>query len=508
MGEGMKVYRIVLAILLLATASSAWADDLSAAATAGSVQQLQTLGKKFPQAPTQQPINFPFLPQYQSDPDEVGTMGTYQPNGRTVVPASPFFRSLGTNGRTCFTCHQPQDGWALSAESASERFKDDPADPLFRLIDGAVCPTADVSNLAAMQAAYSLVINKGLIRIPLPMQPGKMQFTIDLDHLDDPYGCNTNPLTGLTDPSHGFLSFYRRPLPSTNLNALTAIMWDGREPNLFHQSVDATLGHAEGATAPAGPLQRQIVAFEGCTTALTPDECVGIPVSEGTVTAQDKDSSAGDLTENGANGGPYGFDDALANFKPGINDPFSGGFNPAIFSLYDAWAKLTGTDDQTIARQKIARGQQVFNTVQFNISGVAGLNDVSGHPANIRSTCGTCHNTPNIGNNSTGAFMNIGVTAPDAPFLDTKPLPVFTVNCADGSQKVVTDLGRAMITGECNDIGKTKVPVLRALPGRSPYFHNGAASEIADLIDFYNARFQIGLTDERKEDLAAFLESL
>jgi cytochrome c peroxidase len=506
MGEGMKAYRIVLAILSLATALPAWAADLSDAATAGSVQQLQTLGKKFPQVPTQQPQNFPFLPQYQSDTDENGTMGTYQPNGQTVVAASPFFRSLGTNGRTCFTCHQPQDGWALSAESTRERFDADPADPLFRLIDGAVCPTANVST---MRAAYKLVIEKGLIRIPIPLLSGQ-QFTVTV--ASDLYGCNLDPLTGIQS---GFLSFYRRPLPATNLNALTAIMWDGREPNLLHQSADATLGHAEGTKAPAAPIQRQIVAFEGCTTTLTPDECNGIPVSEGTVTAQDKDNSAGSLTENGATGGPYGFDDALANFKPGINDPFSGGFNPAIFSLYDAWLTLTGTDAQTQARQKIARGQQIFNTVQFNISGVAGLNDVSGHPATIRGTCGTCHNTPNIGNNSIvdkngiGAFMNIGVTAPDAPHLDTAPLPVFTVTCtADGSQQQVTDLGRAMITGECKDVGKTKVPVLRALPGRSPYFHNGAASEIEDLIDFYNSRFQIGLTDDQKADLAAFLENL
>jgi cytochrome c peroxidase len=59
-----------------------------------------------------------------------------------------------------------------------------------------------------------------------------------------------------------------------------------------------------------------------------------------------------------------------------------------------------------------------------------------------------------------------------------------------------------------SDIGKTKVPVLRALPERSPYFHNGAATEIETLIEFYNSRFQIGLTDDQKADLAAFLESL
>jgi hypothetical protein len=340
----VKAYRIVFAILSLAAASPAWADDLSAAATAGAVAELQKLGAMFPQAPTQQPANFPFLPQYQSDPDENGAMGTYQPNGATVVAASPFFRSLGTNGRTCFTCHQPQNGWALSAGSAQKRFDADPTDPLFRLVDGAVCPSADLSNPSA---AYALLLKRGLIRIGLPMQDA-MQFQIT-GVQDDPYNCSTNPVTGLTGAKSGFLSFYRRPLPSTNLNVLTSIMWDGREPDLFHQAVDATLGHAEGKNAPPAPLQKQIVSLEGCTTAMTSAACSGIPAGEGMVTAQDTDNSAGDLTANGATGGPLTLADAIDDFYLHINDPFAGGgqsFNPVIFTRYSAWASLTGTDPQ------------------------------------------------------------------------------------------------------------------------------------------------------------------
>jgi len=42
---------------------------------------------------------------------------------------------------------------------------------------------------------------------------------------------------------------YRRPLPSANLGFLSTIMWDGREPDFFKQSANATLGHAQ-ANAP------------------------------------------------------------------------------------------------------------------------------------------------------------------------------------------------------------------------------------------------------------------
>ena len=43
---------------------------------------------------------------------------TDQPGGATHTASNPFFQNLGTNGRTCFTCHQPQTGWTVSAASA------------------------------------------------------------------------------------------------------------------------------------------------------------------------------------------------------------------------------------------------------------------------------------------------------------------------------------------------------------------------------------------------------
>jgi hypothetical protein len=126
----VKAYTIVFATLLTALAYPARADDLSAAATAGEVAHLQKMGELFPQPPAAPQATLPFLPQYQTDSDDEGSIGTYQPNGTTVTPSNAFFRNLGTNGRTCFTCHQPQNGWGLSSDSAQERFAADPTDPL------------------------------------------------------------------------------------------------------------------------------------------------------------------------------------------------------------------------------------------------------------------------------------------------------------------------------------------------------------------------------------------
>ncbi len=93
--------------------------------------------------------------------------------------------------------------------------------------------------------------------------------------------------------------------------------------------------------------------------------------------------------------------------------------------------------------------------------------------------------------------------------LDIASLPVYTLqNTATGATVKVSDPGRAMISGKWTDIGKTKGPLLRGLAGRAPYFHNGAAKDLTIVVNFYNARFQIGLTPEQVSDLVAFLSAL
>lgn len=499
---------VALAAILCAAIQPVIAQN--AATTAGEIQHLQQLNQKFPHSSPEVQSSPLFIPQYETDNDDHGMISSYQPNGQTVTAASPFFRNLGTNGRTCFTCHEPQNGWGLSSDDAASRFAADPSDPLFRLIDGATCPSDDVSTPDAMTAAYSLLTSKGLIRIGLPILPA-MQFSV-VD-VQDSYGnCNTNPATGLTNNNTtGFLSFYRRPLPSTNLGFITGIMWDTREPSLFNQAMDATLGHAQAAKAPATPLINQIVSFEGCNYAMDVNECNIIKPGNGVFTAQSADTIAGDLTDSGATGGPVNLYKNIDEFALGVNDPFGGAFNPAVFNNYDTWSNLTGIDPQTQGRLALYRGEQVFNNLQFQITGVPGLNDVQGEDP-ITGTCSTCHNNPNVGNHSSNMTVDIGVTGASPPNLDVSGLPVFTVGCIAGplagEQFKVTDLGVAMVTGQCADIGKTKIPIIRGIAGRSPYFHNGSAPEITNLIDFYNERFNIGLTDQQKADLAVFLESL
>jgi cytochrome c peroxidase len=500
----------------LAVAQSAQSDG-AAAARAGAIEHAQKMRRLFPDIDGATQATPPVIPELEIDSDPSGAIATFQSNGATVTATNAFFQNLGTNGRTCFTCHQPEDAWSLSAQHAQDRFYANSDDPLFRLVDGATCPSDDVSTDSAKQKAYRLLLEKGLIRIGLPMPSDGLQYQV-ID-VDDPYGCNTNSTTGLTSSTTGTASVYRRPLPAANLGFLSAIMWDGREPSLFSQAVDATLGHAQATTAPTPAQQQQIVTFEGCTQAADPTLCANTPAGAGVFTAQVFDDAGGYLFGDRAKGGPIPLSKQLATFFIGINDPLGlnptgAPFTPGIFSLYGNWGSLQGHGQENDRRQAIARGEQLFNNTNISITGVAGLNDVLNQPS-IPGFCGTCHDTPNVGNHSVKAPLNIGVAnagKDSPPALDIAGLPVFTIWCTSGplagQMFEVTDPGRALITGKCADIGKVKGPILRGLAARAPYFHNGSAATLRDVVEFYDKRFDIGFTEQQKADLVAFLSSL
>jgi cytochrome c peroxidase len=161
------------------------------------------------------------------------------------------------------------------------------------------------------------------------------------------------------------------------------------------------------------------------------------------------------------------------------------------------------------ARESVARGETLFNTLPILITEVAGLNDPPGL-STVNGTCTRCHDTPNVGNHSVALAINIGVTDyPARGGLDISGLPVYTIKCnSTGATTQTTDPGRALVTGKCGGVGKTKGPILRALPARAPYFHNGSAATLRDAIEFYDQRFNLNITDQQKADLVAFLQTL
>jgi len=451
-----------------------------------------------------------FLPNMLPFGNSTGVAATFSTAGKIDL-TGPFFQNLGTNGRACVSCHQPDAGWTITPANVQTRFEaTGGTEPIFRTNDGSNSPTADVSTVDARRSAYSMLLSKGLIRIGIGMPPNQFVSTAEFElvAVDDPYGY----------ASASELSLFRRPLPSTNLKFLSTVMVDGRETfkdpasqdcilgttncfasihfDLADQSNAATTGHAQAAQPLTTAQREAIVIFENTL-----------------FTAQVFDNEAGDLTARDALGGPQYL--SQRNFYFGINDVVSNDyrtgalFSPRVFKLYDAWDTLDrggGDASRNEARRAVARGQALFNSKPIQITGVKGINDDLGVKV-FSGTCTTCHDTPNSGNHSIPAPLDIGLT--DAS-RRTPDLPLYTLRHALPPFETIqtTDPGRALITGKWKDIGRFKGPILRALATRAPYFHNGSARDLGAAVDFYDQRFGIGLTDDEKDDLVAFLLTL
>jgi len=421
-----------------------------------------------------------------------GASASYSTTTGSLERTGPFFESLGTNGRRCIDCHQAEQGFTITPSRLAMTFaRTAGLDPVFRPVDGAISPTADVSTSTARRNAYKLLLARGVIRVGIGI-PQDAEF--DLTMVEDPAGY----------ASARELSLFRRPLPATNLRFNAAVMWDGRESAperslddaLLQQSADATVGHAQASAFPSLSQQRAIVDFESALS-----------------TAQLRDSLAGSLFDlvNDVLGGPEPL--ASQPFYPGINDAFQGGpegetFDPRVFTVFDGFDPLDSGSPEAEARASIARGQALFNSKPMLIRNVSGINDdpALGSPVALVGTCGTCHSVPNVGTSSVARYMDIGISGATRRIPE---FPLYTLrNKTTGATVQSTDPGRALITGKWQDMQRFKVPGLRGLAARPPYFHNGQALTLIDVVDFYSGRFAMGMTTQERSDLVAFLRAL
>jgi hypothetical protein len=309
---------------------------------------------------------------------------------------------------------------------------------------------------------------------------GHVGIDYDVIAVDDPWGWST---------VGSFANFRRAGTNMGNVNRVVSTTTTGTPTTTIHDQLQATMN---GATQ-----------FHAQTTVLVPLEkrIAGADFMMGLTFAQSIDNVAGALDAAGARGGPKHL--AMEPF------PVAGRFD-----VYDAWidacgdgVSLTGKacSKKNKKREQIARGQELFNTLQFQVSGVAGLNDQLGIPV-LTTTCNGCHRAKNVGGSTSIRFMDIGV-ANESNRADF--LPLLTVkNRSTGEVRKVTDLGRALNTRLWADIAKVRVLELRGLASRAPYFHAGNAKTLPQVLDFYAKRFNIPFTDAHRADLLAFLLAL
>lgn len=145
------------------------------------------------------------------------------------------------------------------------------------------------------------------------------------------------------------------------------------------------------------------------------------------------------------------------------------------FASFDSW-RGGGDGLQHEFRASVARGSDLF-----------------------RARCATCHSP------GTTRWMDIG-TANRSAAEASPDLPLFRVTCTDGGRVIETqDPGRALVSGRCADVGAIVAQQLRGLAARAPYFANGSAGTLREVVDYYDRRLGIGYSAREKQDLVHFL---
>ncbi len=471
------------------------------------------------------------MPQTMSIKNPNGSVGIINASGPIETKGHPFFEPIGGNGRACVTCHQPADGFSLSVATVQKRWEEtNGKDPLFAAVDGSDCPSKPQEE----KSSHSMLLEHGLIRIAHPWPYKKPfdqwsakepEFTIEV--VRDPTGCNTDPTYGLKskDPR---ISVYRRVRPTTNLRYVIDPSYDlsGRFNNKTGVPLpnDPLTGEHVGlpimADGRADTLESQMddamsIHMGGKDGQLTPSMIQKIKEFELQVySAQDFHNVAGSLTE--PNGPPALGPMALQKGQSIIN---GNNWRSVTFLDFEAWRNDKPKTAQEEFRASVARGNDIFLERPIWISDVTGFNSIGmGNP--YKRTCVICHSVHLTGNDFAPGVMDLGVNnrpwADMGNVLKNDHLPLFKLTCKASARphpfagRVVYthDPGRALLTGLCHDIGSLVMQPMRAMSARAPYFSNGSAKTIGDVVDFYNARFDMKLTDTERQDLINFLSVL
>jgi cytochrome c peroxidase len=386
------------------------------------------------------------IPNNHSMPNTGGDAATFTAQG-SVNLTGEFFQAQGTNNQSCATCHIPEEAWSITPVTLQRLFDEtNGTHPVFNLLD-ANNPEMNVSTMEARRAAYSMLLSHGVFRRGGAPRPDAEW---ELIAVDDPHGfANVNRLV-----------HWRRSMPTINFPVGSAtVNWDagsnvgkGQRAALVNLTNRLVTGALQGQP-PTAEVVNDIVGFE-----------------ESLWTAQLTVPDVGRLDADGARGGP----EPLSTMKK----------VEGRFDLFDAWA-----GDANPKRAQIARGQEVFNST--NVSHLS---------------CGVCHNSANNGTNINNTLFDINTASIEAR---TPDLPLYTFrNKRTGKTRQLTDAGLGNVTGLWDDLGRFKTPTLRALAARAPYFHNGCARTLEDVVRHYEERFGFVFTDEERADLVAFLNAL
>jgi hypothetical protein len=388
------------------------------------------------------------IPNNQPVRNPGGKAATFSTQG-SVNLTGEYFQAQGTNGRSCVSCHIPEEAWSINPGTLQHLFDEtNGTHPVFNELDAnnpdVISPGSTVDELLA---GYSMMLTRGVFRRGGTPRPNSEW---ELIAAEDPHGfANLNRLV-----------HWRRVMPTINFALGSAtVNWDGgntigtdQHAGLINQAGRNVTGAQQGLPAPPEVLA-DIVAFQ-----------------ESLFSAQLIVPGVGRLDSDGARGGA----EAMSTMVK----------TAGRFDLFDTWR-----NHENSRRAQIARGQDLFN-----------------NPNPGGRSCSGCHNSANDGTNFNNVLFDIRTASAEAR---TPDLPLYTFrNRTTGETRQLTDAGRGQVTGLWNDLGRFKTPTIRALAARAPYFHNGIAATLDDVVRHYERHLGFVFTDQERADLVAFLSAL
>jgi cytochrome c peroxidase len=414
-----------------------------------------------------------------------GAGGTGGKPGSAPLTGEQLFSTAfaDSNGRSCASCHVPDDGFTLTPEHVERLLAENPDDPLFAAID-ADDPTAETLTFEHLK--------KGLVRVGLTLPD-------NMDLIDDEGNVITSGDRSL---------FVWRSVPSIADSALTApYQLDGRVETLEEQAQGAITGHSQGGEVSQAELER-LAGFERSVFSndraqqVAKELADGVPFSE---VSRVEDSLA--LTEQATRGKDI-FEKVCAGCHGGATTativdreihaqaflalksdgsgnvqyrvpatdpptPLLAGQPPGEFINiavgYEMYLATLGAKEEDYLTKNLE-----FPNYRFRFYTDASRQEISADlPPAVEPGDG---DGPGSGPGGPGG--------PGAGPTDADGNPIAGPN--GGFQAYSVDPGRAVITGNPLDFESFDVPSLRGISKTSPYFHNNIVRTLEEVVELYS----------------------
>jgi cytochrome c peroxidase len=444
--------------------------------------------------------------------------GCDAPEPRALEQGKQLFSQAfpNTNGRSCATCHVPEENFTLTPDHVVKLLESNPNDPLFSAID-ADDPTADTLTFEHLK--------KGLIRVWLTFPDN-----VDL----------INVAGNVTTPADRKVYVWRS-VPSIADSALTApYQLDGRAATLEEQAQAAISSHSEGGTLSDETLQL-IADYVRDQYSSERARRVAAELASGVESDNVSDVEASLKLSPEEARGKQVYDKVCASCHGGANkatitdrvvhDLAFPALKPDGTVLY----KVPATEPPTrvFASQPENEFINIGSAVENYLAQI-GATEQAEHPILTRDV-----SFPGYRLRFYKDASRTEIAADLPPVI--RPWDAFRAD-RDGNpmegpnffplQLVTTDPGRALITGSPYDFEAFDIPTLRGIGKTAPYFHNNIAETLEDVVELYSDHFlakfptlslpgekepdpdggEFGppnaLTADQKSDLVAFLKRL